>query len=108
MEPEVTVNKEIPLLGILATTPFQYRGVVNRATGATANRRKLDLRSGEPGTRAVMGNVEYRGGYEANLGTRWVADRWCEPRRFAWEADVLPLNDTREKFGFRRFYSQRV
>ena len=80
----------------------------NQSTGATANRRKLDLRSGGPGTRAVTGNAEYRDADETNLGTRWVAGRWCEPRRFAWEAEALPLDDTRKMSGFRRFYSLTV
>ena len=64
--------------------------------------------SGGPGTRAELGNAEYRGTNEANLGARWVAGMWCEPRLFAWEAEVLPLNYTRNSIGSRRFYSLTV
>ena len=67
----------------------------NQSTGTTANRQKLDLGCGGPGTRAVTGNAEYRGANEADLGARWVAGRCCEPRRFAREADALSLDDTR-------------
>ena len=31
-----------------------------------------------------------------------------EPSFSAWEADVLPLNYTRQMLAFRRFYSQTV
>ena len=31
-----------------------------------------------------------------------------EPASSAWEAEALPLDDTRKMLGFRRFYSQTV
>ena len=31
-----------------------------------------------------------------------------EPTSSAWEAEALPLDDTRKMFGFRKFYSLMV
>jgi hypothetical protein len=32
----------------------------------------------------------------------------AEPMMFAWEAEALPLDETRKMLGFRSFYSQTV
>jgi hypothetical protein len=39
--------------------------------------------------------AENRGGSDGCLGSRWVAICGTEPLMFAWEAEVLPLNNTR-------------
>jgi len=36
------------------------------------------------------------------------AELWLKPMSSAWEADALPLDDTRKMLGLRRFYSQTV
>jgi hypothetical protein len=62
---------------------------------ATANRQKLDLGCGGPGTHQYVEIAENWDAKEADLGTRWVAGMWCGPRLFAWEAEALPLDNTR-------------